>query len=72
MWKILLSFEALIYQYINTDPPETQLWRFFLCSGHSLLVNFFETLHVTVVRLDVLYRAHSWLQRDTKCLEVSP
>ncbi len=46
--------------------PETQLWSFCLCSGHSILVNFSETLHVTVISLDVLYRAHSGLHRDTK------
>ncbi len=37
-----------------------------LCSGHSILVNFSETSHDTVIRLDVLYRAHSELYRDTK------
>ncbi len=48
------------------SPPETQLWNFCLCSGHSILVNFSETSHVTVISLDVLYRAHSGLYRD-KC-----
>ncbi len=48
-------------------PPETQLWSFCFCSGHSILVNFSETSHVTVISLDVLYRAHSGLYRDTKC-----
>ncbi len=47
-------------------PPETQLWSFCLCSGHSILVNFSETRRVTVVSLDVLYRAHAGLYRDTK------
>ncbi len=37
-----------------------------LCSGHSILVYFSETSHVTVISLDVLYRAHSGLYRDTK------
>ncbi len=41
------------------SPPETQLWGFCLCSGHSILENFSETSHVTVISLDVLYRAHS-------------
>ncbi len=49
------------------SPPETQLWSFCLCGGHSILMNFSETLHVTVISLDVLYRAHSGLYRDTKC-----
>ncbi len=31
-----------------------------------------ETSHITILRPDVLYRAHSGLFRDTKCLEVSP
>ncbi len=53
-------------------PPETQLRSFCLCSGHLILVNFSETSYVTVISLDVLYRAHSGLYRDTKCLEVSP
>ncbi len=35
-------------------------------SGHSILVYFSETSHVTVISLDVLYRAHSGLYRDTK------
>ncbi len=48
------------------SPPETQLWSFRLCSGHSILVYFSETSYVTVVSLDVLYRAHSGLYRDTK------
>ncbi len=48
------------------SPPETQLWSFCLCSGHSILENFSETSHVTVISLDVLYRAHSGLYRDTK------
>ncbi len=48
------------------SPPETQLWSVCLCSGHSILVNFSETSHVTVISLDVLYRAHSGLYRDTK------
>ncbi len=43
----------------------------FASSGHSILVNFSETSHVTVISLDVLYRAHSGLHMDTKCLEVS-
>ncbi len=34
--------------------------------GHSILVNFTETSHVKVISLDVLYRAHSGLYRDTK------
>ncbi len=38
-----------------------------LCSGHSILVYFSETSHVTVINLDVLHRAHSGLHRDTKC-----
>ncbi len=41
------------------SPPETQLWSFCLCSGHSILVYFSETSHVTVISLDVLYRVHS-------------
>ncbi len=45
-------------------PPETQLWSFCLCSGHSILVIFSETSHVTVIGLDVLYRAYSGLYRD--------
>ncbi len=53
-------------------PPETQLWSFCLCSGHFILVNFSETSHGGLRSLDVLYRAHSGLYRDTKCLEVSP
>ncbi len=53
-------------------PPETQLWSFCLCRGHSIWVNFSETSHVTVVSLSVLYRTHAWLHRDTKCLKVSP
>ncbi len=53
-------------------PPETQLCSSCLCSGHSILVNFSETSDVTVVSLDVLYRAHSGLHRDSKCLDVSP
>ncbi len=53
-------------------PPEIQLWSFRLhskieCSGHSILVYFSETSHVTVISPDVLYRAHSGLYRDTKC-----
>ncbi len=48
-------------------PPETQLWSFCLCSGHSVLVYFSETSHVTVISLDVLYRAHSGLYRDNTC-----
>ncbi len=47
-------------------PPETQLWSFCLCSGHYILVNFSEISHVTVLSLDVLYRAHSGLFGDTK------
>ncbi len=47
-------------------PPETQLWSC-VSSGHSILENFSETSHVTVISLDVLYRAHSGLYRDTKC-----
>ncbi len=38
-----------------------------LCSGHSILVNFSETSHVTVICLDVLYKAHSGLYRENKC-----
>ncbi len=38
-----------------------------LGSGHSILVNYSDTSHVTVISLDVLYRAHSGLHRDTKC-----
>ncbi len=53
---------------MKTYPPETQLWSFCLCRGHYILVNFSETSHVTVISLDVLYRAHSGLHRDTKCL----
>ncbi len=49
------------------SPPETQLWSFCLCRGHSILVYFSETSHVTVISLDVLYGAHSRLYRDTKC-----
>ncbi len=41
------------------SPPETQLWSLCLCSGHSILVYFSETSHVTVISLDVLHRAHS-------------
>ncbi len=37
-----------------------------LCSGHYILVYFSETSHATVVSLDVLYKAHSGLYRDTK------
>ncbi len=51
------DFEILKVVY----PPEIQLWSFCLCSGHSVLVNFSETSHVTVLSLDVLYRAHSGL-----------
>ncbi len=40
--------------------------EFSLCSEHSILVNVSETSHVTVISLDVLYRAHSGLYRDTK------
>ncbi len=47
-------------------PPEAQLLSFCLCSGHSILVNFSETSHFTVISLDVLYRAHSELYKDTK------
>ncbi len=47
-------------------PPETQLWSLCLCSGHSILVCFSETSHVTVISPDVLHRAHSGLYRDTK------
>ncbi len=57
---------------LYTYPPETQLWSFCLCSGHYIWVYFSETSHVTVIGLDVLYRAHSGLHRDTKWLEVSP
>ncbi len=63
----IFSCQLPIYTY----PPETQLWSFCLCSGHSILVNFSDISHVTVVSLDVLYRAHSGFHRDTKCLEVS-
>ncbi len=31
--------------YIYIYPPETQLWSFCLCSGHSILVNFSESSH---------------------------
>ncbi len=40
--------------------------------GHYILVNFSETSHATVLSLDVLYRAHSGLYRDTTWLDVSP
>ncbi len=43
-----------------------------LCSGHSIVVYFSETSHVTVISLDVLYRAHSGLYRDTKVFKPSP
>ncbi len=46
-------------------PPDTELWSFCLCSGHSILVYFSETSHVTVISLDVLYRGHLGLYRDT-------
>ncbi len=46
-------------------PPVTQLWSYCLCSGHSILVYFSETSHVTVISLGVLYRAHSGLHRDS-------
>ncbi len=52
----------------NTDnkrvyPPDYQLWGFVLCRGHYFS-DFSETLHATVLSLDVLYRAHSGLFRD--------
>ncbi len=48
------------------SPPETQLWS---CASVEdiILVYFSETSHVTVISLDVLYRAHSGLYRDTTC-----
>ncbi len=45
------------YLYILLRPCDL-IW------GHYILVNFSETIHVTVLSLDVLYRAHSGLFRD--------